>query len=260
MTIETAPRTSTVEEACPSWCTGRHLATGTEAPRYWHLSADCPPWCVGHSGHVRDLSDEAHVSTRDETELSLAEPYELDPGDIVADYIETSVWQMPDAPAPEVTIFHAAKEDYLPGMTPAEAMALAADLVRAAGAAAATQVPGSTGTSCPPWCAYGPCDPDDAVHISVSHVVPVTEHVFCSYMRDRAAGRMTDRTAGPCEEKNSAELVLGEDGLPLLSLHHGDDCLPYMTLGAAETFALSILELVSAGRTSSPAGSLGSPS
>lgn len=267
MTIETAPQTSQAADqeknaakppasdgACPPWCTGRHGqqdgVTETEVPWYWHLSAGCPPWCTGHPAHVRDISDEAHVSTRNDIELSLAEPYEIWGGNKVADYFETSVWQLPDASAPDVTIFHAAKEDYLPGMTPAEAMALAANLVRAAGVAAPTQVPGSTGTSCPPWCICRPHGPLDDVHISESRSVSVIEDTICGHTRDYQRGL----TARACDHGNRSSLAIGDDGNPLVSLSHGDDSLPYMTLAAAETFALNILELISIARTPSPEG------
>jgi len=59
--------------------------------------------------------------------------------------------------------------------------------------------------------------------------VPVTGPHGCGYERDRAAGRMTDKAAPPCDEGNCAELFLSEDGFPEVTIHHGDGALPSMT-------------------------------
>lgn len=112
----------------------------------------------------------------------------------------------------------------------------------------------ASGSSCPSWCEYGPCGPFDLPHISRACAVPVTEHVFCSEMRDRHAEG--DKTAPPCEEDITAELLLGglefDYDRTVVLLRHGDEVLPYMPLEAAEDLALGILELVRTARTPSP--------
>jgi hypothetical protein len=97
---------------------------------------------------------------------------------------------------------------------------------------------------CPPWCAYGPHDPGGDVHISEGHAVPVASprHI-CSYTTG-------PEPAGSCEQDVCAELVLSDDGVPEVRLHHGydGDEMPHMALGAAEALAWKILGLACTGR------------
>jgi hypothetical protein len=234
------------EEPCPTWCAGH-----TEDGR--HLSALCAPWCIGHLPYENELDEgnAAHVSDYCEVTLSLAEPYELGGGRMYPDHFAVNVWHVPPS-APVVSLRHV--DDYMPDMTPAEAMALAADLVRAAGTAAgATAAP--AGGSCPPWCAYGAygdCDPQDDSHESTSYEAPVTEHNFCSYERDLTKHGREGATR--CLEGNYVALAGADGSVPEIAISHGVDALPYMTLADAQDFALNILELINTARTGSHQG------
>jgi len=222
------PLASTSQSACPSWCTGGH-AEGAEG---WnqHRMAFCPPFCTGH------------VASDDEQEswglggMHGGDIYEmtLSTGESCDARILVQAWKMPGCPAPIVAI-NDDKDEWL-DMTPAEAMALAAHLVRAAGIAA-PEAPAYTGTEQPSWCAYDRCCPD-GLHMSASREVPVAEHGLCS------------ADAPPGEEGNRVWVMAGETGAsPVICIAHGDLELPEMTLAAAEEFALNILELISIART-----------
>ena len=136
-------------------------------------------------------------------------------------------------------------DDYLPDMTPAEAVALAAALVQAAwriepGAVEAIAAPDAARRapdSCPSWCAYGPHGPGDDVHISEGHAVPAASPRHISRYTTGA------EPVDSCEHDICAELVLSDDGVPEVRLHHGygGDEMPSMTLGAAEALAWKIL-------------------
>src|ERR1022692_2222790 len=179
----------------------------------------CPPWCTGEHG-----GDDTHSGHITEISLSLAEPCETASG-MRPDFIGVRLWhQKAEMSRPAVGVQHG--DDYLPDMTPAEAVALAAALVQAAWRAEpgaveaipAQDAPRHDPGSCPPWCAYGLHGPYDDVHFGDGNAVaPASATHLCSY------------TTGPgaveeCGEDICAQLVLSEDGCTLVELHHGDNC------------------------------------
>jgi hypothetical protein len=231
---------------CPAWCTGKHNRpdwVSAERPRYWHKSAACPPWCDGHLGFEPDCDRITHHGRGIEVELSLAPPIDvisLDGKDETrADYISAEPWQPDATTAPTVAVRHG--DDYLPDMTPSEALALAVALAQAAwrvqpDAMAALEIPSPEGFTCPPWCITPHTVPDerhldDELHLSEGHTVPTArEHHDC-----RA------RT-GTCELGVSADLVYEvATGDVTVEVYHGDEVMPRLTPAGAATFALGLL-------------------
>jgi hypothetical protein len=158
-TITCNPVTTVRTPDCPDWCAGRHGApayiTEAETPRCWHASAACPPWCLGHPAHIPPA--EHDHSSRAVATVSLSLP----PKDTAQEspgVIDVSIWQYandPEDPAeavapepgPVVALWHSHDGEWLPDLTPDEAVALGAALIRAA-------LMARTGTPepCPPWC------------------------------------------------------------------------------------------------------------
>jgi hypothetical protein len=98
-----------------------------------------------------------------------------------------------------------------------------------------------TGT-CPLWCAYGPHRSFGEIHSTQTQGVPTAspEH-FCGY------------TTGPDAEGPTCGATIDAtlsayDGNTWISVSHGDDYLPAMSVDAAEQLARSILALVYAAR------------
>lgn len=159
----------------------------------------------------------------------------------------------PESPGPVIALPHGARESYLPDMTPGEAVALAAALVRAAWsadpgalqAAAGQEPPRHIGGSCPPWCCYGPHDPID-VHVSDGNAVDVADS-------GHACSRTREGGEQPCDDDVCAELFVTEGDRPGVQLHHGDDCLPAITLSGAEALGWKLLRLACTGRGPAPA-------
>jgi hypothetical protein len=221
------------------------------------MQADCPPWCAGHPDYLGPEGD--HSGSPADVPLSLVPGIE-DQFYTGPDWLGVSVWSIAHEHdgAPSVAIMHGRDDSYLPQLAPAEAEALAIALLRKArdarhgtGTEAGTPLPAE---GCPPWCGYQDAPNGcDGVHVSAGHPVAVTEHAYCSYERARAAGL----TGLPCDEENCSELVNGDDGHPVVAVHHGDDFLPYMTLDAAGQFALDILGLIAEARAPQPAPAQG---
>lgn len=211
----------------------------------------CPAWCAGHpGGRVEPGETGAHAGAIAAVTLSLAGPDEETGG---PDHLSVQAWQHAGSAA-TIAVMRGATDEWLPEMTPAEAVALAAALVRAAWRAgpgavqapAAQDAPRHRGTSCPPWCAYGPhSDPGD-IHISDGHAIPAaSRHHACGY----TTGEHAD---GECERGICAELAVSPGDRPGIELHHGDVCLPAITLSGAEALGLTLLGLAMTGRTGAP--------
>jgi hypothetical protein len=159
-----------------------------------------------------------------------------------------SVWHVPPS-APDVTIMHGAEGNYLLGMTPAETMALAANLVRAAG------TPGRSGCASghplPAVVRVRPVGHGGRSHERVARSAGHQTHLL-QPRKARAECRAT--VTPPCEEGNYVTLISSEGGVPEISISHGHDALPTVTLADARDFALNILELINTVRTCSPQG------
>jgi len=97
---------------------------------------------------------------------------------------------------------------------------------------------------CPAWCAHGPHRSFGEIHSTEPHAVPPasSEH-FCGGTTGPDAEGTT------CDATIDATLSSYGDAL-WLSVSHGDDYLPAMTLDAAEQLARGILALVEAARHS----------
>lgn len=253
MTTTTAQLTAGTDGTCPSWCTGRHdrpsWVTEAEAPRYWHLSADCPAWCTGHlSGAPGEPAElDTHRGAETFVDLSMA-PAVDHIGYRGPDRLAVTVWHILDEGAVTVSVSRTADDSELPPLVPDEAQALGMALIARA-REARQGTPAANGVAvpaeeCPSWCAQGLHDGLDDVHMSEGHVVPVTEHWFCSHEKRRSDGHLST----PCDEGVCVGLVNGDDGCPQVAVHHGDDCLPYVTLEAAEHLALEILALTATAR------------
>jgi hypothetical protein len=124
--------------------------TATTAP----AEDPCPPWCtVKHGG-----GEHIHSGDISSVNLSLA-PLCEDASGMRPDYIAVRLWHEPaEMPSPAVGLQHG--DDYLPDMTPAEAVTLALALMWGAcrvkpgviGALAVPGAPVADDGSCPAWC------------------------------------------------------------------------------------------------------------
>jgi hypothetical protein len=238
------PRETTAPLAsCLPWCVGVHPAPpwGLTSPPTYHQTADCPSWCFGHpawEGNEDDRRD--HHSDTAQISLSLAAKIDVvgnNGPEMIPDYLGVNIWHLADDSAPTVNVCHG--DDYLPDMTPAEALALAVALAQAAwrvqpDAMAALEVPSPEGYTCPPWCVTPHTVPDerhlsDEYHLSDSHTVPTArEHHGCR--------------AGTCELGVSADLVHESGAGPVtVEIYHGDEVMPRLTVAGAATFALGLL-------------------
>lgn len=158
---------------CPAWCTGNHSAT--YGPHH-HAAANCPRWCTGHLdrdpeaiGDPRpagEHGDDSHTGASRQVDLSLPPHIDVfsmegrghDGHVTISDYLTIQLWQgeaceVPDQPC--IGIMHGADDSWLPDMTPAEALALAASLAQAAWQAqaeATDPTPANGPGDCPPWC------------------------------------------------------------------------------------------------------------
>lgn len=256
-TVTTPPSTAGGQETvpCPPWCNGEHHApvhvTGEQAARYWHKAAVCPPWCTGHLGWQDAPGPDFHAGHVTQMPLSLAPAVDHWAGGGQPDSLSVAIYQASASrPYPVVAVQHLADDYELPDMTPAEAVRLAVALLRAAWQAepgvtaqTVTDGPQHPAGPCPPWCAYaGDHVAGDEVHRGMGHEVAVAPHDF------GGCGDGPDGRGECCQGGVCAELVLGDDGRPLVALHHGCATeLPHLVLPAAEELGQVLLGLAAAG-------------
>jgi hypothetical protein len=243
---------------CPAWCNGQHhrpsWVTEAEHPRYWHKSASCPAWCEGHSNQERDDDLGTHRGLDIEVALSLPSRLStVSVGDIPqTGCLSVAPWVDSPSAGPSVSVRH--HDNYLPDMTPDEAMALARALVRTAHLARASTASNPACADGVPWCAACvPASPGSVgwgAHCSETYSVPVREHEgCCGHERCREILRSYGQPDPPCDDGVDAELYLPEDyAVPIVAVHHGDDTLPEMDLDAAETLGWHLIALAETGR------------
>jgi hypothetical protein len=205
-------------------------------------AGQCPSWCAG----AHD-ADDAHASGYADVILSRRTPYRTPGEPEHPDRLAVRIWAGPDTGGEDViSVLHAAGDDYLPDMTSAEAVSLAAALARAAleaRAGASTHPLGPSG--CPPWCMTGPHDgeaPADILHMSHPVTVPADPGHPC-------------RGGPACPGDVRAQLVKPAIlGSTLLEIYHGDDGMPPLAPAAALCLARHLTALARNGAASEVPG------